>query len=428
MGFLMETRAEEQQTVLQKLFGAGNLGEVSVTKDSILSISAVSSAIELISSTISTLDFKLYKKVDKNKIEEIEDDNRLYLLNIEPNFLMNSTQLKKAMIRDMIIDGSAYVNIGKAKNEMKSLNYIESNNIDVKLDNEIIHKDAKITIAGEDFEIFDFVIATLNTVNGIEGKGILKNNRDLLALALLEQTYLNKIFKSGGGRKGIWKSEGKLGTDEFKQFKIDAKDIQETDAPIILNSKMSYTPLTNSNKDMQILEIRKILNEEIRNMFNIPEKLDEEGFKSFIKIVLNPIVNSLESAVNKSFLLEDEKKKEHYFFKLDLNELTKSDIDTRFNAYKTSLDAGIESLNEIRMKENLEPVEGLDIHKMTIGQALYNSKDGTWFIPNTGQTTKDGEVVDNGIDKQDKIDNTEQDNGNIREDKLNLSQEQAQNN
>lgn len=399
MGFLMETRAEDTQTTIQKLFGEGNLNDVDVNRSNILSISAVSSAIELISSTISTLDFKLYKKIDKNKIEEIEDDNRLYLLNMEPNFLMNSTQLKKAMVQDIILDGNTYVNIEKSKNTINHLNYLESRNVNVMLDTEVIHKDAKITVQGQEFEIYDFIIATLNSIDGVQGKGILKNNRDLLALAILIQTYLNKNFKAGGGRKGIWQSEKKLGDSEFTQFKQDAKDIQETDANIVLNSNVTYTPLTNTNKDMQILEIKRFLAEEIRNIFNIPEKLDTEGFKSFIKIVLNPIINSLESAVNKALLLEDEKK-QGYFFKLDVNELTRADIDTRFLAYKTSLDAGIESINEIRAKENLEPVMGLDIFKMTIGQALYNSKDGSWFIPNTGQTTKDGEVITNEADKQ----------------------------
>lgn len=422
MGFLMETRAEEQQTAIQKLFGAGDLNEVQVNRSNILSISAVSSAIELISSTISTLDFKLYKKINKSKIEEIEDDNRLYLLNIEPNYLMNSTQLKKAMVQDIILDGNAYVNIEKAKNEFKKLNYLESRNISVMLDTEIIHKDAKLMVQGQNFEVYDFIIATLNTLDGVTGKGILKNNRDLLALAILIQTYLNKNFKAGGGRKGIWQSEKKLGDSEFTQFKQDAKDIQETDANIVLNSNVTYTPLTNTNRDMQILEIKRFLAEEIRNIFNIPEKLDTEGFKSFIKIVLNPIINSLESAVNKALLLEDEKK-QAYFFKLDVNELTRADIDTRFLAYKTSLDAGIESINEIRAKENLEPIQGLDIFKMTIGQALYNSKNGTWFIPNTGVTSKDGEVITNEADKQ----SESKDTGEIGNDKVDNEEEKVQN-
>ncbi len=424
MGFLMETRAEDNQTVMQKLFGAGNLSDINVTRDNILSISAVSSAIELISSTISTLDFKLYKKVNKTKVEEIQNDNRLYLLNVEPNYLFNSTQFKKAMVQDLIMDGNTYVNIEKSKNEFKSLNYLESKNISVMLDTEPIHKDAKLMVQGKEYEVYDFIIATLNTKDGVNGRGILKNNRDLLALALLVQTYLNKNFKSGGGRKGIWKSEGKqLGDIEFKQFKVDCKDIQEIDDPIILNKNIEYTPLSNTNRDMQILEIKKFISEELRSIFNIPEILDNDGFKSFIKIVLNPIINSFEGAVNKALLLEDEKR-QGYFFKLDVNELTRADIDTRFLAYKTSLDAGIESVNEIRMKENLEPVEGMDIHKMTIGQALYNSKNGTWFIPNTGVTSKDGEVTNIEDDKQ----SESKDTGKTRQDKADLQKEKVQDN
>ncbi len=425
MGFLMETRADNNQTVIQKLFGEGNLSDINVTRDNILSISAVSSAIELISSTISTLDFKLYKKINKTKIEEIEVDNRLYLLNVEPNYLFNSTQMKKAMVQDLIIDGNTYVNIEKSKNKNKfeRLNYLECRNVSVMLDTEPIHRDAKLMIEGKEYEIYDFIIATLNTKDGVNGRGILKNNRDLLALALLIQTYLNKNFKSGGGRKGVWQSTKHLGIEEFKQFKQDSKDIQETDEPIILNKELSYTPLSNTNRDMQILEIKRFLAEELRNIFNIPEKLDNDGFKSFIKIVLNPIINSLEGAINKALLLEDEKK-QGYFFKLDVNELTRADIDTRFLAYKTSLDAGIESVNEIRMKENLEPVEGMDIHKMTIGQALYNSKNGTWFIPNTGVTSKDGEVTNIEDNKQSKS----KDTGKIGKDKTDIQKEKVQDN
>lgn len=405
MGFLIETRASEPQSIIGKILADGNLNEVQVNKSNIFSISSVSSAIDLISSTISSLDFKLYKKIDKTKIEEIQDDNRLYLLNIEPNFLMNSTQMKKAMIVDIITNGNAYVNIEKSKNVVTRLNYIESDNVSVLLDTEVIHKDAKIMLQGNEYEVFDFIIATLNSANGVEGEGIIDKNRDLLALALLVQSYLNKGFKSGGGRKGIWKSEKKLGDGEFSQFKMDAKDIQETDTPIVLNNTVNYTPLTNSNKDMQILEIKQELKNEIRNIFNIPNNLDEQGFKTFVKVVLNPLINSLEGAVNKALLLEEEKRAGLYF-KIDVSELIRADIDTRFTAYKTSLDCGIESINEIRMKENLEPVDGLDLFKMTIGQALYNSNDSSWFVPNTGvKIDKEGVVTVNGENKGDSTSN-----------------------
>ena len=105
-------------------------------------------------------------------------------------------------------------------------------------------------------------------------------------------------------------------------------------------------------------------------------------------------------------------------FKLDLDELTEANIKERYEAYKLSLDSGIESVNEIRRKENLESVDGLDIHKMTIGQALYNSSDGSWFVPNTGVQIDDkGVSTINGEAKSvdNKQDTTQQDNTKEKE-------------
>ena len=54
--------------------------------------------------------------------------------------------------------------------------------------------------------------------------------------------------------------------DEFKQFKQDAKDIRNTDADIVLNNTVNYTPLTNSNKDMQIAENFTMINSQLYNL------------------------------------------------------------------------------------------------------------------------------------------------------------------
>ncbi|MBN1055692.1 phage portal protein [Clostridium botulinum] len=396
--FFEEYRAEgnnaDSTNLIKHLFTKANLSEVKVDESTVMNISSVASNINLIKGILSTLNFKLYRKLEKNKKEEIENDNRLFLLNNEPNYLMNSIQLKEAMIQDLLLNGSTYINISKKGNEIEQLYYVEYNNVNVRLDTEPIHKDAIISIRGKEYEVFDFIIATTNSKDGVKGKGIIQNNRDILALALVEQAYINKNLKAGGGRKGIWKNEGsKLGEDEFKQFKVDAKDIQETDAPIILNSKISYTPLTNTNKDMQLLEIKESMDKEIRSIFNIPDKLDEEKFKTLVKIVLNPIIVAITSAVNKALLLEGEKK-EGYFFELDLSQLTKADIISRYNAYKVGLDSGITSINEVRAQENMENIDGLDLYRLSIGGAYYNSLNKTYFMPNMNATQdKDGKDV-----------------------------------
>ncbi|NFE72547.1 phage portal protein [Clostridium botulinum] len=410
MGFLMETRADNNQTLQQILNTTTD--SIVVNKDTISNISAVYSCLDFITSIIASLDFKLYKKTNTNKLEEIRDDKRLFLLNKEPNYFCNSTQLKKDIVRDMLIDGIGYINVEKNNNEFENLYYVDSNVISVMLDAEAIHKDVIISVQGQEMDISDFIIATLSVKNSIEGNGMLKQNKDLFKLALTLQNYFNKNLESGGGRKGIWKSEGKqLGSIEFAQFKQDAKDIQNTDQPIILNKGLTYTPLTNSNKEMQIMENMRFINEEIIQLFGFPKILNSDTFKTLVKTKINPIINALENAVDKTLLLESEKE-QGYCFKMYTDEIVKADIIERFNAYKTSLDAGVQSINEIRMKENLEPVEGMDIHKMTIGQALYNSDDGSWFIPNTGvKMDSEGGVEVNGEIK--KTENTVKNKNNI---------------
>ena len=430
MGFLIETRELNTIEDLSNTINDVSINslQVNVDKDSVMGLSAISSSVELISSLIASLDFRLYKKVDKLKLEEIEKDNRLFFLNKEANYFTNANTLKKNMVRDMLLSGISYINVERNRNDVKGLYYVDSKNVTCLQDTSPIPKKISCSIQGQEIDLNNFIVASYSVKDGLKGNGLIEQNKDLLEVALTLQAYLNKNLQAGGGRKGIWKSEKKLGTDEFKQFKQDAKDIRNTDADIVFNQNVNYTPLTNSNKDMQIAENFTMINNQLYNLFELKENLSVEDFKTFIKTKLNPIVNTIECAVDRALLLETEKE-ENYMFKLDLDELTEADIKERYEAYKLSLDSGIESINEIRRKENLEPTDGLDLHKMTIGQALYNTYTGEWIIPNLGVTgggteNEDIKAKDRANESVDNIkDKTQQDNikaketGNKEEDK-----------
>ncbi|AVK50664.1 hypothetical protein AXY43_23075 [Clostridium sp. MF28] len=413
MGFLLEKREIETIDDLNNTISGTNTNEITVNKDTILNLSAIASSVELITSLIASLDFKLYKKIDKLKLEEIDNDKRLFLLNKEANYFTNANLLKKNMVKDMLLDGISYINVDKTLNDVMGLYYVDSKEVSCLQDNEAIHKDIILSIRGNEVDIHEFIVACYSVKDGLKGNGIVAQNKELLETALRLQGYLNKNLKAGGGRKGVWQSEKKLGAGEFIDLKQDVKDIQETDEPIVLNSFMKYSPLTNTNRDMQLIENFNLINKQLLQLFGLKEDLTEEDFKTFVKTKLNTLVNAIECAIDKTLLLETEKE-ENYCFKLDLDELTEADIRERFEAYKLSLDSGIESINEIRLKENLEPINGLDLHKMTIGQALFNTTDGTWIIPNLGVTGGgDNENIDakNRIDKRvDKQNNSTQQN------------------
>ena len=74
----------------------------------------------------------------------------------------------------------------------------------------------------------------------------------------------------------------------------------------------------------------------------------------------------------------------------DMYELTKGDIDKRYNAYKTATDSGWLQVDEVRERENMEPL-GMNMIKLGLQDVLYDPKTQMLYVPNTNQMHKLGE-------------------------------------
>ena len=68
-----------------------------VTRDSIMNIPSVSACINKIADTAATIRIKLYKN-EKDKVVEVKDDPRLYLLNEETGDTLDAVQFKLSLI------------------------------------------------------------------------------------------------------------------------------------------------------------------------------------------------------------------------------------------------------------------------------------------------------------------------------------------
>ena len=113
-----------------------------------------------------------------------------------------------------------------------------------------------------------------------------------------------------------------------------------------------------------------------------------------------PILTTIECALNRDLLLEKEKwgrqpsarmgtpceKSERgvFYFAFDTKEITKGDIKTRFEAYKTALDANLMQIDECRYMEDLEPL-GLNFIKLGLQDVLFNPQTKEVYTPNTNQ-------------------------------------------
>ena len=70
----------------------------------------------------------------------------------------------------------------------------------------------------------------------------------------------------------------------------------------------------------------------------------------------------------------------------DKKEISKRDIKTRVEAYKTGLESNLMQIDEIRYLENLEPL-GLNFVKLGLQDVLFIPVTKEVYTPNTNQIT-----------------------------------------
>jgi hypothetical protein len=66
-------------------------------------------------------------------------------------------------------------------------------------------------------------------------------------------------------------------------------------------------------------------------------------------------LEALESRLREGFELDDA-----HFVEFDLDNLFRTEIDTRFDAYQKAINAGFYTINDARTREDMPPVEGGD--------------------------------------------------------------------
>ena len=128
---------------------------------------------------------------------------------------------------------------------------------------------------------------------------------------------------------------------------------------------LKYTPIAISPEQAQFLETRKFQINEIARIFRVPPHmladLEKSSFSNieqqsleFVKYTLDPWVIRWEQAMNKSLLLDSEKRT--VFTKFNVGGLLRGDYASRMTGYATARQNGWMSANDIRELENLDRI------------------------------------------------------------------------
>lgn len=391
-----ERAAEDPRDTVEDVLLKALLGNVNVTKEEALNIPSVKSCINFIADTVSMIPIKLYQATE-GKADEINNDNRVRLLNDETGDTLDAVQFWRALVTDYFLGKGGYAYIRRFRNETTSLHYVREESVSINRNTDPIFKDYDVLIDGKQYMPFDFIKLLRNTKDGAEGISIIEENKLMLSVAYNSLIFEETLVKKGGNKKGFIKSPRKLTQPAMDMLKSAWNQLytNNSDNVVILNEGLEFQEASNTSVEMQLNENKKSNSDEICKLFNIPTNIikgtaSSQEYTNAFKMGIMPVLRVIESALNRELLLE--KEKSSFYFAFDTNEILKGDLKDRFEAYKVGIDANFLQIDEVRFMENWEPL-GLDWIKLGLDSVLYDVKTGTIYTPNTNQISQMTETI-----------------------------------
>ena len=387
------TRSSEGEILADIAEGYAPNNTATKTRQDALSIPAVATSVDWIAGAIASLPIRMYKATDSG-YQEVFDDYRLPLVNQYSGNCMTASDLIRNIITDYLLDGNGFAYVVKRGNRIEKLSYVPPFKLTYTESVDVIDKVLKVWIDSREIRDYDLLRICRHTKNGLTGIGFVSDNQLLLSTILNSLDYENKTTSSGV-RRGFLKSKFKLDSEKLKSLKTAWRKLRNRDSDVlVLNDGIEFENATSTAVESQMSQNKEINTRSILTYFGLPNNFlsnaNTDSYKTAVQIAILPLVSILENALNEFLLLESEKGSMK--FVIDTNSLLRTNILERFNAYKTGIDSGVLTVDEVRRFENLQVLD-LPFVKMSLADVLYNTDTGDIFVPNTNTTVKKGEFI-----------------------------------
>jgi HK97 family phage portal protein len=342
--------------------------------------SAVKACVRIIAETISTLPFNVYRRLSRGK--ELDRDHPVYwLIQHQPNQHMTAVEFWETIMVHILTFGAAYAFVEyNAKQYPISAHILQPDRVTPEIDREtgILFfrywppggESQKILF---DDEVLHFPGLSYDGRTELRGLSPIAQHRRTIELAIGQEEYMLR-YLANNARPGMYIAHpGKL-SEQAQQRIRDGwsavhAGLQNAGKPGVLEEGMRIETVGSPAKDMEFLAMRKFSIEEIARLYRVPlhmiGSLDRATFSNieqqsieWAMHTVRPWCRRIEARVNIS--LFGPREANTFFAEFNLDGLLRGDSEGRSKYYATMRTAGILTANEIREKENFNPIAGGD--------------------------------------------------------------------
>lgn len=377
---------------------------VSVTEDTAMKIAALNQGISIIADTVASMPVYLYKE-ENGYQRYFPMDARSRALSNMANEVLTSFNLKRNIIKDLILYGNAYAKIVREGEDNIKLMYLPTSIVTPQKDTTGYYykvQSYSTGVMGEQIpaEIVDYgdmlVFIKNSAYNSVVGTGILNHASNVLSTSVSETEYISNLFKNGLSAKAVLTSKTPFKKEVKEQLKSDLKEFYSGAANagkmMVLEGDVNVLPLSLTPADIKLIDNKNFTISEIARFLNIQKHLLnlDRGQGTYSNITqerlmllqntLSPYTVILEEAFNQKLLTEEEINDGSYYFKFNTAEMLKLTPEDQAQYMINLYRENIVTLEEVRATLNLggdtETIEKLnkvqDLKEAQVVQQLEN--------------------------------------------------------
>lgn len=358
--------------------------DVFISPETSMKLAAVYACIYVLSSNVAQMPLYVLRKSGK-EVLPATDHPAYYLLNAEPNDWQTSYKWRELMQRHILGWGNGYTWVKRSRRgEVTELEAV------MPWQTGLIDRGGRYTY-GVYNEYGSYAVSPSDMIhiralgnNEKIGVSPILQHAETIGMGMSGQKYINSFFNGNARPAGIVSVKGELSTDAFKNLKemwkkASAALRRQENRTMLLPAELDYKALTVSPVDMQIIDMMKLNRSLIAGIFNVPahmiNDLESATFSNiteqaiqFVRYSIMPWVVNWEQELNRRIFTRAELNA-GYYVRFNMVGLLRGTPTERSEFYHNAITDGWMSRNEVRVLEDLNPVQGLDEMLISVNAA-----------------------------------------------------------
>lgn len=295
---------------------------VTISIDAAMKNTTVMRCVSLIAFSIGMLPLHLRRKDNKEKA----GDHPLFrLLHRRPNGWQTAFEFRSLMEQWALQEGNAYaLKVPSATGGIAQLIPMAPNRVEARLTDSFTvayrytRPDGRTRDLRQD-EVFHLRCG-LSADGGVHGMSLVKKAAEAIGLALQTERAAARLFKNGMLVGGMMSVKDRLSEEAFNRLKQQMDEREGADEAhrwIIGEEGLEAKPFSQTGRESQHIEMRKLQVEEIARAFGVPRPLlgvDDTSWGSgidvlgqmFVRYGLNPWFEAWEQAIARDLMTEAE--------------------------------------------------------------------------------------------------------------------------